>query len=264
MTTSETTDHDKTTTLTQADSPCDFGRKASWLAFQTTNSHAVITALALTDIRASDWKHGIRSACGLGYKPGIVFVTPPIKGWTLVVGGVAYLHTTGDGDHCTPILLKLGNTFSDIQYFGSDRQVDFSAWARVVNGDMVRAYSYMADTGLMINAGLATPEERALGFGKFGDDQTEPLRFRRRGRSCVVSPSEDDVLNLAGQWSINPTLLSSLELEPSLGWVGMWPGFDSEELDISVMLKRIKVYKALVKDWTSRREVRAGKSSTGI
>ena len=65
-----------------------FGYKMAWLAVKTTKSADLISYLRLQDSRTVTWTQGVSAAYDRRAmaKADIVFVTPPVSGWTLVVG----------------------------------------------------------------------------------------------------------------------------------------------------------------------------------
>ena len=176
------------------DKPQAFGYKCCWLAIRTYDSAAVLQALNLKNQQPANWATGIGEASNLKG----VFVTPPIDGWILVVGA---LPDSGDGhspDLCTPFLQTLSEQLGEIQYFGTHRGVDYHGWATVKAGKIVRAYAYWAELETNVwNTGELTEEEKALGL-IFDNDKT---------------PNEEDVMNIAEKWSLNPQNLEQMNLK---------------------------------------------------
>ena len=121
----------------------------------------------------------------------------------------------------------------DVQFFGSYRVVGFTAWARALKGKAMRIFAY-ADGEVFANVGEQTPEEAKLRFAnltglsppdardkilKIAEEQEaeedalvasglsrqEALaRVRENGRAF---PEEEDVVELAAMWSIDPRRL---------------------------------------------------------
>lgn len=184
------------------DKPRAFGYKCAWLAIHSEDTKAILEALNLKNPRAANWATGIEQAYGLER----VFVTPPVQGWTLVVG-LALPEAGGSGhpDQCTPLLRRLSKQLGEVQYFATHRVVEYHAWAKAENGVIARAYAYVGEEGITLwNVGVLTPEEKALGF-KF--DETH-------------FPNEEDVMKIAGKWSLNPLKLEEMNLQPGVGVVG--------------------------------------------
>ena len=63
------------------DQPVPFGLKTQWLAVKTQKGREVAEAIGLTNMKVANWETGMHGAINGGY----YFVSPPVKGWTLVV-----------------------------------------------------------------------------------------------------------------------------------------------------------------------------------
>jgi hypothetical protein len=139
--------------------------------------------------------------------------------------------------------------FDDVQFFGSYRVVDFTAWARAVNGRPARIFAY-ADGEVSANVGEQTPEEASLRFAnltglsppvardkilKMAEEQEAEedalvasgfsrqeaqARVRENGRAF---PGEEQVVELAAMWSIDPRQLSNQEHLRGVGLVARLP-----------------------------------------
>ena len=76
-----------------------------------------------------------------------------LSGWTFVVGlSLPYPVGRSFVDKCTPMLLRLGAEFIEVQYFFSYPPIDFFAWARIVHGRLIRAFA-IGDEGTIWNRG---------------------------------------------------------------------------------------------------------------
>jgi hypothetical protein len=139
---------------------------------------------------------------------------------------------------------RLMRRFDDVQFFGSYRVVGFAAWARAVKGKPSRLFAY-ADGEVLANAGDQTTEEAKLRFAnltglspsgardrifKIAEEQEaeesalvasglSPREARARARQDRrdAIPDEQDVVDLAALWSIDPTQLSNQDHPPGLG-----------------------------------------------
>ncbi|HEX4182792.1 MAG TPA: hypothetical protein VHY34_06010 [Caulobacteraceae bacterium] len=233
------------------DLPRQFGSKINWFAIKTVDVQSVAEALGLTGLRPSNWSNGIEDACQSSPEhPITVFVSPPVEGWTFVVGAGLPYPADSDrnggnlpfGKRFRTLFGELSRRFEEVQFFGSDRVVDFSAWARAHNGQAIRVFSYVGAQGeVLANEGGQTPEERALGLIDPGSrnpaDATDYLCEQEEalmdgegevtdadeddsdGVTPKAFPDEDDVIDLAGRWSLNPYELEALNPEPALGWL---------------------------------------------
>jgi hypothetical protein len=207
---------------TDPDRPHPFGYRMSWLALRTRDTAGVVEALGLAAPEPANWSTGL----GTVYDPELgerfVFVTPPVDGWTFVVG-LRLPHPAASGlvDKLTPLLVGLGGRFIEIQYYMSYPLLDLFAWARVVDGRLVRAFA-IGDEGIVWSKGKPTREERALGLKMF---ELRGVKERRgdAGGELVLHPTEDHVMRLAARWSLDPTKLSEASAQPSLGIVARPP-----------------------------------------
>lgn len=204
------------------DQPKPFGYKMAWLAIKTRDTQAVSAALQLDGGVPCNWKSGI----GVIYDETLgetrVFVTPPVNGWTFVVG-LALPYPVGRSfvDKCTPLLLELGSRFGDVQYYFTYPLIDFYAWCRVVDGRLVRAFA-IGDEGIVWNKGTTTRDERQLGLRLF---ELRGVRDRSgdAGGELLLHPTESHVMQLARLWSLDPTQLDSASRERGLGLIAPIP-----------------------------------------
>ena len=74
---------------------------------------------------------------------------------------------------------------SEVQFFATHRVVEGHAWVRALPSTLMRAFCYIGESGeIIFNFGKRSPDERKLS-----------------------TPNENDVMHLAGKWSIDPTRL---------------------------------------------------------
>lgn len=204
------------------DRPVAFGYKMAWLAIRTRDTGGVVEALGLRHVRVCNWRSGLGSAYNDQSGDAFLFVSPPVGEWTFVVG-LALPHPLGRSflDKATPLLLKLGGQFSDVQYFFSYPPIDFFAWARVSEGRLVRAFA-IGDEGVVWNKGKPTRAEAALGLRLF---ELRGVEARRgdAGGALLLHPTEDHVMQVAAGWSEDPTRLDAGHATEGLGYVGLAP-----------------------------------------
>lgn len=204
------------------DRPTAFGYKMAWLAVRTRDTDRVAQALGLADLERCNWSSGIGSVYDATLGSDRIFISPPVNGWTFVVG-LSLPHPVGSAfvDKSTPLLLDLGTAFAEAQYFFTFPLIDFYAWGRVINGKLVRAFA-ISDEGIVWNKGKATKEEKALGLKLF---ELRGVRGRKgdAGGEMILYPTEDHVMTIAARWSIDPTKLERNAGEPALGFIGRAP-----------------------------------------
>jgi hypothetical protein len=204
------------------DRPYPFGYKMSWLAIRTGDTAAVVDALAIEAPELANWRSGIGTVYCDDYSETHVFVSPPVEGWTFVIG-LALPHPLGRSflDKSTQLLLDLGGRFPEVQYFFTYPLIDFFAWARIDDGKLTRAFA-VGDEGTLWNKGKITREETSLGLKLF---ELRGVRGRRgeAGGEILMHPTEEHVLMLASRWSLDPTRVDQCKAGPALGYIGRAP-----------------------------------------
>lgn len=210
----------KTCTPAPADLPPEhavsFGYKSQWLAVRTDDPTAALKSLGASNFREVGWSQGV------GAPEGEVFATPPLDGWVLVVG--AFPEILGEGDEMAVALVsKLSSELgTEVQYFGTHRVVEYHAWVRAKTGEVSRAYAYLGERGeTLFRMGEQSAEEKALGFNFFDNKSPEAEDDAYWERDDLSYPDEEDVMKVAGQWSINP---AELEERGAVGkgWLADW------------------------------------------
>jgi hypothetical protein len=205
-----------------ADPPRPFGSDMAWLAIRTEDTPAVAAALGLGRLRPANWSSGV----GAIYDPEIsglhVFVSPAIKGWTLVAGESLPLPAS-DGfiDKLTPLLEGLASQFPSVQYFADFPIVDFYAWVRFEKKRRIRAFA-IGEAGIVWQSGKPTPNERHLGLS-FVEVRGIRERHGDLGGELQLHPTEEHVFAIAGGWSINPMAIGSLAAPSGVGWIAEAP-----------------------------------------
>ena len=170
----------------------------------------------------ANWESGLGTVYDDRLGDSHLFVSPPVEGWTFVVG-LSLPAPVGDRfvDKAMPLIVRLATSFPDVQYFFSYPLIDFYAWARAVDGRLVRAFA-IGENGVMWNQGRTTQQERSLGLRLF---ELRGVRGRRgdAGGELVLYPTETHVIELAAMWGIDPTRIDSRPVQPALGAVGIAP-----------------------------------------
>jgi hypothetical protein len=240
------------------DKPESFGYKILWFALKASDPASVVDALELGEATTANWASGLAAAYSKEVSQGSdrwLFVSPPINDWVFAVGReLPYPAAVGAhqniGAKFDAMFSRLMRRFDDVQFFGSYRVSDFVAWARAVNGKPTRIFAY-ADGQVLMNFGDQTLEEAKLGFANLtglsaADAEDEIFRMaeeqdaeeetlvasglsrseaqakvRQNGRNAF--PDEEDVVELAGLWSLDPRELSEQDHPPGLGMAAFLP-----------------------------------------
>lgn len=208
---------------TRPDRPRPFGVRMAWIAIRTRDTARVIATLGLTNLRYANWNTGL----GAVYSPDLadshIFVSPPVDGWTFVVG--AALPTplgAAFADKTTPVLLALGTQFADVQYFVSYPALETFGWARVLTGRLVRAFA-ASDGGATWAVGKVTKEEKALGLRLFAPRTSRVRMEAGRPLEARAELGEPHVLRLAALWGLDPMRPDTRAGEPGIGYVATPP-----------------------------------------
>ncbi|MEW9702679.1 hypothetical protein [Paenibacillus sp. SI8] len=197
--------------------PIFFGYKSSWLAVRTNDTQALLSELNLIDVRQAEWETGLECA-----NQKEIFVTSPIGEWTLVIG-TRLLEADNQAitERITPLLLRLSRQFGEACYFGNQRIVGYYAWAKAVNGELIRAYAYLGESGETLwNEGIQTVEETELGFHFFDSKSIDAQNPTYWEREDLSFPDEESVLAIASRWSIDTSALGDERNPSGLGVLG--------------------------------------------
>lgn len=222
------------------DTPLSFGYKIQWYAIRTADTAEVAEAFQLDQPQPANWQTGLTAAF-----QGYYFISPPLAGWTLAVN--AFMPDLGAAGADNPLetIKRLSSRFGEACYFGSHRVVDYYAWAKAVNGELIRAYSYVGESDeVLVDEGAPTAEERDNGLIFAGaDDEYEYVdeyddnnddtdageddsgdgadgEEEYDEESYVYVPCEDDVISIAGLWTISP-FLEDEDYERGTGIAGL-------------------------------------------
>lgn len=207
---------------TRPDAPRAFGYQMSWLAIRTRDIDRVIERLGLGEPIHANWDNGVGMVYSDAEGESSIFVSPPVNGWTFVVG-LALPQPLGRAfvDKTVPLLLDLGSQFIEVQYYLAYPALDCFAWARVIDGKLVRAYA-ITDEGVVWNKGKPTKEEKTLGMKLYEVRGVKKRRGSAEGE-LVLYPTEQHVMQVAAKWSLDPTKLDTMPLPPAQGVLGRAP-----------------------------------------
>ncbi|BFU43853.1 hypothetical protein [Krasilnikovia sp. MM14-A1004] len=168
-----------------------FGTKQAWLAVRDAEPGRVLTALGLRDLGPVSWRDGIDLAYLTDDR---VALTPPLPGaaggsWVLATG--RWLLRPGTVVDAPGLSARLG---TEVQFFATHRVTELHRWQRAVDGQPVRAFGYVGQTG-EVTSWFGEPDaaERSAGLPPELDEET------------TVLVAERDVLTVAAAWSVDPT-----------------------------------------------------------
>ncbi|WP_327748615.1 hypothetical protein [Streptomyces europaeiscabiei] len=159
----------------------------SWLAVATVDQAELVKTLGLMDVRETTWADGVELIDEVAHDEeepfSTVVVTPPMQGWTLVVGpyfGLSYPQQTV---HVTDLCRKLSAHFGKAQLFFHSEQNDGEAWL-------------IAERGRILRRWISEYPELALGE-PFGVERRLLDAYGITGRPEDLAPDSD----LAGDWA---------------------------------------------------------------
>ena len=171
------------------------GRLHGWVAVRHSRPEDVRDALGLSRPVYCDWSAGFSRPA-----PGSrLFISPPVGEWILVFG--PRLPTPDeDIDRCFRFLAHLSRSQGEAQYFHSDTVSCQHAWARMVDGQVIRGYAWHQET--IWNQGEITDAERKTGVRTFDyEEAPDPAAL---GMREVYRLNAERVFGIAERWSINP------------------------------------------------------------
>lgn len=166
-----------------------------WVAIRSTSHDKVQAALRLANPKPCPLSDGLASAGELA-----IFVSPPIRGWVLVTG-CEVPDPADDVDACFIWLRELSVQLGEVQFFAAHRPLNHHAWARLLSGDVFRAYAWAGET--LWTQGELTRAELDLGV--------ECASYGGSPAADVLTAHDPGLTNaekvplLAARWSIDPT-----------------------------------------------------------
>jgi hypothetical protein len=180
-----------------------------WLAVKGNHIAAVQSALGLHNPTPCSWGEGISSATSRK-----LFVSPPIRGWILVIGQ-GLPDATDDVDRCFHFISRLSRVLGQVQYFSANRAVNHHAWVKAEAGQIRRAYAWAGET--LWNQGEPSQAEIDLGCKCFAYCEQPAILELSSGDS---HSNADKITALAARWSIDPTTVNESMLRVGLGVAG--------------------------------------------
>lgn len=179
---------------TVPDTPISFGMKNSWLVLKADDPSEVMDKLGCSDRKVCNWQSAFNwMDDNWMIKPQQVFVTPSYEGYVLVLNCDELLENKAKLD-------QIATMFEEVQYYATHRVVELCCFAKYLNGQLIRSYYYVGDSGEVYwNEGAITNEEKELGLTNLPYEGLEDY-------DNVTYPSEYEVDELAAKWGVDPFL----------------------------------------------------------
>lgn len=190
--------------------PSLFESACRWLVVKSTRVEAVQSALGLHNPFPCSWGEALSRST-----PGSLFVSPPVRGWILVIGP-GLPDPSEDVDRCYHFIVKLSRALGHIQFFSAHRALNHHAWIRAERGQIRRAYAWAGET--VWNQGPVSQAERDLGLLCY--EYGESPNLMELSPSANPVPNAEKIMQLANRWSLDPTTIDERMLPPALGIAG--------------------------------------------
>ncbi|WP_179225521.1 hypothetical protein [Hymenobacter mucosus] len=182
--------------------PEPFGYKLTWLAVRDADPFELLHAVNVDQgtVFSANWYGGLDKV----YRWNATFITPPVDDWTFVINPIL----SGLSDEKTlTFLQKLSAQFAEVQFYGNHRVANYGAWGRFVNEEAIRLFS--TGEAIELDQGQRTEiEEQIIEKGKQSFIEDSPDDLEQLADSFFLG-DEDDVMEMAGLWSINPQTLDN-------------------------------------------------------
>lgn len=185
-------------------------RPTCWLAIKNRNLLAVQSALALHNPKPCSWAEGLSDE---GEQK--LFISPPISGWTLVLGS-ALPDPVDDVDACFRFMLALSRKLGHVQFFHANVILNHHAWVQAEGGRIVRGYAWAGQT--LWAQGPMTHAEADLGMHCY--EYADPSDVPTYGVPEFSASNADKVHLLAARWSVDPEDIDDRFIEQEWGIVG--------------------------------------------
>lgn len=181
-----------------------------WIAVQGTTPEALVNALKLRNLNECTWTDGIEST---GQER--VFISPRIGDWTLILGD-GLPDPVNDVDACFHFLADLSRDLGHVQFFSANRALGYHAWAKLHQGNVVRAYAWAGQT--IWNQGQMSSAELKLGFTCHDYLEDENLSWQEQQE--ISADNIELIPALCARWSIDPSAIDARRISPYPGLSG--------------------------------------------
>jgi hypothetical protein len=174
-------------------------RPQTWLVVRGRSLLQVKSALAVAN--AKPWP--VADALDTEQR---IFISPPVKGWVLVVG-TDLPDPAEDVDACFRFIQNASRRLGHVQFFSANPVLHQHAWIRAEKGKILRAYAWAGRT--LWKQGKRTPAEEELEV-TCQDYCVEPNCPFHPGWETAAANTEKVPL-IAARWSLDPG-----NIEPAL------------------------------------------------
>lgn len=184
-----------------------FGYKMAWLTIQNTAPEDIIRKIQLPDVQPVEWDKGIEEVYKRYGKENVIFITLEIKGWVFLVGFYLFDLNSRDGklERLKSRMIELSSVFDETQAFATHRVSEYHHWVLAKNGEIKRCFAYSGTSGeVLYNEGKLTEAEKMFPWDRLCDYHSALKAWY---------PNEDDVMTIAGKWSINPQTIESADVK---------------------------------------------------
>ena len=193
------------------DSPIDFGIKTVWIAVQANSIDDIANHINLENKANVDWVEGTIRA----YE-GEIFVTPKLGKWILLHGmGLPTPDYELGRTKCVELLNHISKKYGKAYLFGNHRVSSVAFWSKSSNGELERLYVVADGTGETFgNPSKLEKEWNLIDLSKEADTPNE------EDWDKLLYPGEDEVIEMAKYWSINPLKISQYQNVEGKGIIG--------------------------------------------
>lgn len=190
------------------DTPLSFGYKMAWFSIPTEDTQKILQTFEFSDVTPANWASGVQAVYMDSKR---AFVTPPVDGWTFVLGTGFPIFGTGEQTReFLAYIDALTEHFPTLYYFGTHRVVDFHAWLKVTGQKLDRAYAYLGESSeTLCDKGVKTQDEENLGFRFFDELSPESDEEGYFERKDLRYPDEEDVMKISSAWTIDTQTLDT-------------------------------------------------------
>lgn len=192
------------------DRPKNFGDDISWIAVAARRPEDVMRLLDMTNAQRANWSTGMSTVVAERATPRRVFVSPRVTNKSrrhrLFLVGLPLPMPIDKRqiNQCRTLLEGLSATFGEAEYFTITEHLGLFAWAKAIDGQVVRAFSF-GEHGIAWNEGAPTRDESEIGLRipkeNFG---TRNVSGPARRMELLTYPKKAHIIELSKRWSISP------------------------------------------------------------